>query len=438
MKGIRTLGTLVVAAALVLVAGVSTAAPKKYFLTGKFTSNRGILINIPVVGNTPCGGVGLANLRIMSGPGLTGPLMSMQPKTTPATHAMSNFANGFGADYGCAPHAANTKNTVLGKAGFGKTVTTTGAGVGGAFTFPAKGLEHPFNGMTTAIHVPNAPPIIQLATSFHITGPRKTATLVNPVTPTLSMTTMNLWKNNFRKFQKNAAAVQPGRIQGAMFTYCWGNPGCAFITAGTKPLIVKYQGGGNAFGGTMSYIITAGANVSSIAIGFGAGVGFNPLPGMGSQVTGRGYGVHLSDNLAKGPLWNMFMSNTVTRPIVGKQKLITMVTTFLGTNFPSGKNFNRGFPWTTMTVLARNTGTAQGNKRATTLTAKGGDTVTAMGKRNISLVAGGMARAVVSGVDTPTSEITQLYLPEPGRTLQMLAGVAGLLAIAAWRGRKAR
>ena len=40
---------------------------------------------------------------------------------------------------------------------------------------------HPLPGMTTAIHVPKATPVIQLATSFAITGPRATATQVATV-----------------------------------------------------------------------------------------------------------------------------------------------------------------------------------------------------------------------------------------------------------------
>src|SRR5258707_15533843 len=98
-----------IAGALLLVATQSTAAPKTYVYTGKFTSNRGILINIPVGGVVPCGGVGLSNLRIMSGPGLTGPhtllsmtAMSMQPNPTPAVHNFSQFAKGDKNDYGCA------------------------------------------------------------------------------------------------------------------------------------------------------------------------------------------------------------------------------------------------------------------------------------------------------------------------------------------------
>src|SRR5881397_2350380 len=133
-----------VVGALVLVAAASTAAPKNYVYTGKFTSNRGILINIPVGGVTPCGGVGLSNLKIMSGPGLTGPHtllsmtgMSMQPNPTPAVHAFSQFANGDKKDYGCV--------------GFnpGRKLTTTGAGVGAAFVVPDHVHNLPFPSMTT-------------------------------------------------------------------------------------------------------------------------------------------------------------------------------------------------------------------------------------------------------------------------------------------------
>jgi len=435
MRGVRSLSALLAGGALLLVAGMSAAVPRHYVMTGKFTSNRGILINIPVVGDTPCAGVGLSNLRIMSGPGLTGHSIgsmtqTMQPNPTPtmAQHQFNQFANGDKKDYQCAGWVAG-----------GKKVVTTGTGVGGAFTIPTKGLFHPAPGVTTAIMVPKATPVIQLATSFGITGPRKVGTLAMSTSPTggLYMASTMQWKSNWRKFKKNAHLGQPGRVQGAMFTYCWGNPGCTNVTGGTKPVIVKYTGGGNQFGGTMSYVITAGPNVSNLAIGAGGGgLGFALLGGMGSQVTGRGYAVKLSDILASGPLWAMYKLGYVTKPVVGQQKLITMVYGYSGIGFPMAKNYNRGFPWTTMTVLARNTGTVQKNIRATTLTAKGGDTVTAMGQRNISLVAGGIARALIGPVVSNTPEITQMYLPEPSRAAQMLAGVAALLGIAGWRARR--
>jgi hypothetical protein len=140
--------------------------------------------------------------------------------------------------------------------------------------------------------------------------------------------------------------------------------------------------------------------------------------------------------LAKGPLWGAYMTMTVTRPKVGKQKLITMVTGNLGNNFPAAYNYNFGFPWTTKTVLARNTGTVVGNPNIITLTAKGGDTVTAMGKRNLSLVTGGVARAVIGPITNNTPEIGQMYLPEPSRAAQLVAGAFVLLGVAAWRARR--
>jgi hypothetical protein len=63
----------------------------------------------------------------------------------------------------------------------------------------------------------------------------------------------------------------------------------------------------------------------------------------------------------------------------------------------------------------------RGQPAVVTLTAKGGDTVTAMGKRNISLVAGGLARAVIGPAISHTPELVSMYLPEPGRAPQLVA-----------------
>jgi len=449
MKGIRSLPALLAAGGLLLGAGTSTAAPKNYVYTGKFTSNRGILINIPVGGVVPCGGVGLSNLRIMSGPGLTGPhtplsktAMTMQPNPTPTMHVFSQFANGNKRDYGCVGY--NPTKAGL-KAGLGKKVVTTGAGVGGAFTFPDHVHRNPFptksgHTATTAEHVPNATPVIQLATAFSITGPRKITTVFQSKTPPNYKThpgAVTAWKANWRKFHKSAYKGQPLRVQGAKFTYCWGNPACTKIAGGTEPLIVKNNPGPNKFGGTMSYIIHSGSGASNLALGVGGGaVAFALLKGSGSQVTGRGYAVKLTDFLQSGPIWGKYMTGVQTKPRLGQQKLITTIGLYNTKGmFPPANNFNRGFPFTTGTVLARNTGTAAGQKRDTTLTAMGGDTVTAMGKRNISLVAGGIARAALGPITSNTPEIGQLFVPEPSRMLELVAGVAALLGIAAWRAR---
>jgi hypothetical protein len=399
--------------ALSAIAGAAHAAPKTYVFTGKLTSNRGSIVNIPLIGNKDCRGVGLSNLTVMQGPGgVIGPAPSTPPTRTPGAPA-----NGYQWCAGSVP---------------GKQISTTGAGVGGAFVMPTMVFAHPplpIYGYVPAIGLER--PLVQIATSFRITGPQKSPT-------TLGGSMAYLFPPaEFRAFKKGAWMTQTGR-QGSAFTWCWGNPGCAKITQGTKPLIVKYAGGGNAFGGTMAYVIEAGPGGSSLAIALGGGaVGFARISGMGSQPTGRGYASAVTDKLAKGPVWAMYQTMSVDRPKVGfgYDKLITMVTGFLGNNFPAAYNYNVGFPWTTRTVLARNTGTALGNPRTSTLTAKGGDTVTAMGKRNISLVTGGVARAVIGPVIANTPEIGQMVLPEPTRAAQLAAGALALLAIAAMRAR---
>ena len=128
--------------------------------------------------------------------------------------------------------------------------------------------------------------------------------------------------------------------------------------------------------------------------------------------------------------------DTVTRPVVGMQKLITMVTGYNTMSmFPGQVNYNYGFPFTTRTVLARNTGTNLGNPAVTTISAMGFDQVTAMGQRNISLVAGGVA---TTSFGSQTPNMAQMLLPEPGGALQLVAGVVGLLGVAVWRSRKVR
>jgi hypothetical protein len=90
-----------------------------------------------------------------------------------------------------------------------------------------------------------------------------------------------------------------------------------------------------------------------------------------------------------------------------------------------------------MTVLARNTGTVAGNPRLSTITAMGGDSVTKMGRRNLSLVAGGLASANYGALTSNTPLLAQMYLPEPSRAVQLVAGALALIGIAATRARRA-
>jgi hypothetical protein len=386
----------------------SAAGAVAYTFTGKFVSNRGLLINIPLVGNTPC-----PSLTIMSGPGGT----MVPAPTTPPMRTMTAPANPFQ----CVKAAG--------------MISTTGMGVGGAFVMPPKVLTKPFGAYVPAVSVKYGGPVKQLATSFKITGPA--AAFTTPPAGTMG-TGMNTAA--FHAFKAGAFATQTGRA-GAMFTWCFGNPACTKINQAipaTRPIIVKYTPGVNAFGGTMAYLITSGANVSSLGVNAGPGqIGFAILAGMGSQPTGRGYADYLTDMLAPGPLWLGYKLGYVTKPIVGKQKLVVTVNMFFGNVFPAAINYNYGFPFTTGTVVGRNTGTALGNPAITTISAMGSDMLTGMGGRNISLVAGALA-ATSLGTQTPNIAQMKLFLPEPGAALQMLAGALGLLGVAAWRARSTR
>src|SRR5207244_9600985 len=132
-------------------------------------------------------------------------------------------------------HTANSRGCVANVPG--KKITTTGAGVGGAFVMPTHVFSKPAAPATIAF--PLATPVKQIFTSFKVTGPLKT-----PTSAVGGSMAMSYPAAAFHAFKKGAWVTQTGR-QGSMFTWCWSNPACGKINQGTKPLIVKYSGGGN-------------------------------------------------------------------------------------------------------------------------------------------------------------------------------------------------
>jgi hypothetical protein len=172
-----------------------------------------------------------------------------------------------------------------------------------------------------------------------------------------------------------------------------------------------------------------------------------PAPMSNTLPTGRGYADHGYQKLLPAEVHLTHMEMTVIRPIIGAQKLITMLGAKVG-NATLGVAHTWGFALTTKTVLVRNTGTLQGNPHNTTITAKGYDCVNAKGKncsvptgmnnRNISLVAGALGEGILPPPigTVPIVNFVSTWLPEPDGTLQLVAGAIGLLAIAAWRGRR--
>jgi hypothetical protein len=308
-----------------------------------------------------------------------------------------------------------------------------GAGVGAGFKIAPYAFSRPLPAYPVAVSV-MSPPLRQLATSFRITGPR-------PARARPPAGTMNNGMNTaaFRVFQPGAWKTQTARV-GSMFSWCPYVPGCAHASQGIHGAIVKYAGGGNAFGGTMSLVASAGPNGASLAFASGTKgtIGFARNMGIVSEATGRGYADYVKEPWSKGPLWKKHKSAIVTRPAVGKQKLVTMVTSFLGSNFGAGVEYRWGFPWTTRTVLVRETTTHFGNPFVLTISAKGHDQITGMGGRNISLVAGGVSMLKIGPADLPTPVIAQMTLPEPGAAAPLVAGAIALFAIAGIRARARR
>jgi hypothetical protein len=422
----RTTRTLLSVWLVMLVATVAHAA--NFTFSGKFTSSRGKIINIPVVGNTPC-----APLTLRSGPGEGGTMtpyshMIQRGVNTQPNMIVTPYYQGPGRDLLCVGHVAGKKLATDGQG--------TAMGKGGGFVMPANAFTKPLPPYVRAVGVKYAPPLEQLATSFKVSGPASARS--QPVGGTMAngMNTAAL-----RVFKQGAWKTQTGRA-GSMFTWCPASPvsagkggPCTNINQAGPNLIVRYTGGGNAFGGTMGYLVSSGPHPSSLAIGISGGaVAFQILSGKGSQVTGRGYADFMITPLKGGSIRATHQLMSVYEgPILKTQRLITKLGLAAGT-FPSGTNFAWGFPLTTRTVLVRDYLT-----RTTTLTAKGGDVITAMGARNLSLVAGGLAVAKFSGIAPQhTPEILSMMLPEPGKALQLAAGIAALLAIAGWRSRRSR
>jgi hypothetical protein len=63
----------------------------------------------------------------------------------------------------------------------------------------------------------------------------------------------------------------------------------------------------------------------------------------------------------------------------------------------------------------------------------GGDSVTAMGRRNLSLVGGWSRLARSTARHLEHTAVAQMYLPEPSAAAQLAAGALALLGIAATR-----
>ncbi len=422
----RHLTPFAVLVALVLLGAAAAEAQTKFSMTGKYGQKRGFLVNIPLVGITPCPGH-THRMNLFTTATMTPIMTTPPPPGFPGYGVQANPA-------GCVP--ASTPTTPGG---------TMGASVFGSnpagFTVPVGAFQQPFPGALNVVPIPITA-VQQLATSWAVTGPA-----ASPASPLNALKANGTNTAPWRRFQKSAWMTQSGRA-GPNFTACWGfdNPAtlggpfatCNYITTATAPIISKYTGGPDRFGGTMGLVLQAGPSPASLAIVQASGIPpggvlMQPIAGMGSALGGKGY----LDVRGGGAAGSAFIFSSFMATGTMQSGVITAVGNLAATiPHPGGRTALQ--PFTTGTVLARQTGkNAAGVISVLTLTAMGNDARTAMGAGNITLVSGGMG--VAPGASMPSLDIMSLsFVPEPSAAILLVAGSLGLFGLDRVRVRRRR
>lgn len=471
MRNART--WIVSMTALAMLVASQATAQQVYSMYGRLISTRGENIKIPVIGQNQgnCNFFQRGWTRTTTAAAITG---------SPAaqTGTMKGYGGMLLATGVVIPQRQGATKDAVGHYGCVEgmgNITATAKGVGKRFTFPQPTAKTTSMGVpgaffhrplplhTIAVEIMNEAKFPQLATSFRIDAPQ--FSIPNGVTskgmitddaPHGVLRTPKVNPTNLaphRKFMPHAwkggpASTDNGQTgrAGPNFTWCFGMSGCTKIGGGTGifgKIMVKYQGGPNRFGGTMSYVISTGTGKSNLALAVAPDAHKTlvllALGGMGQQATGRGYADKLTDKVKTGPIFAMYGTGDVSVPeIMQVHKLITKVSTQLNPGAMSTMtalvNSNYGFPFTTGTVLVRATGKTPGPAKSpatSTNTAMGLDkTVNGGNGRILTLVAGQMARTT-EGSNTPGI----VYMPEPGHSFQLLAGALVLVGVAIWRAR---
>ena len=401
---------------VLLVGGAAGAAT--YSMTGKAATGSGAFVDLPAKGNAAC-----PSIAGKIGFGLG---MYPQTKTNPASKLIGPVPHNPG---GCIP-------------GGPAKVTTTAMG---GFLMPVGFFNQPFpggtmGGMASKLNVsavPNVTQILQLATSFKFEGP-----LAAPFS-TLKPVNMTAMYAPWRKFADTAWDSQTGRIA-KNFTACAAsvpaNVPCVQPSSGLIPAIVKNIGGpGGGFGGTMGLVLTTSpTQASSLAVKAGAGmtVAF-VLRGRHGLARGRSRLCSLRHRLPAG------------RAGVPELQAHDHEDDGVGASHRVGHDVHRdghdrhehelGLPVDDRPDHRARHGRQRHGWRSER--DRHGDGLRhglpAWATANIQLVAGGVAQSNIQGPNG-TPNYTVMRLPEPGAGLQLAAGAAALLAIAVWRGRKAR
>jgi hypothetical protein len=351
-----------------------------------------------------------------------------------------------------------------------------------SFTVPDGAFSQTFpGGAQFTATVMLVPTVVQLQTGLTARGPGNAAQALGAV-PTFAI-------QQPARFMRNAWSLDPGQagpgiplIQvrpAADFQWCPGtlaNGGAGGLCPGTTLIggtgtgavdgIVRYRAGPNRFGGTMAMMLR-GNGSTSVTVGSltvapttmtlmgGPGFSRTMLPLIGHitfgtalpagstnpqfgqpQVAGVGYAFNNTITLAAAPFHLDFLtSNHVSGVISGGGMITTSGPTGFG-SAPADINNNWGFPWTTGAISVMNVELGPFlSPQSGTLTAQGADNRNVFGLGTITLVAGGTANRITSGLDFPALEVvTMVFGPNPPVPSMGPAGlgtVALLMALAA-------
>jgi len=449
---------LIVAAALLV--GGQAMAEVKYSLNLKWGVRKGILVQVPQLGNTAC----LNHVIGLNAPGIFGtpsppPFGNNTPFAFPTSAPLIQAPANPGKPFppfnnlnGCVGGSSVASSTM---AAGGATITmprTANGGIAGGgaiFTVPPNFVSIPPPVARNITPVPNVPGVVQFGSRAGVYGPPAT-----PITPLKGSPASHA---QFRRFKADAWMTQTGR-PGLDFTNCWFggtslNPlkvqACTNVNQvggglSARPLIVKYKSSaaGKNFGGTLSLLYNQDPPASPTTLVISqTPYGYLPSgailvqnnPGFGTAIGGRGYAATqtVSDTTRMAYLAFTSMiqpTGTPTSTMFG-----TIVGNFAGTipGFTATGTlaFLDNMPLTVGTVLARNTGTRGGNPLTVTLTARGYDSRTQWGQGRIQLVTGGF---VASAGNTPNIEVVTMdfaAVPEPGAAMLLVAGGLYLVGI---------
>ncbi|MDJ0850942.1 MAG: hypothetical protein QNK04_21435 [Myxococcota bacterium] len=434
-------GVFLSSLALLLFAGVATAQPRTFNMSGSWYQNRGPLVDIPINGGPfPCAGgqppgrranpqTGCQNnLRPANGGVPANGATVMATGSNPATITIPRSAffqsrtenNPTTVAVAIVPTVVQLQSTFTLRAPY----AFTSDGEGNRASIPAR-------------LIPNAPTndpgqALRAAADFSWcpfgTGNGGNAGGPNcDVGITLVGNTVggapNPQCSTFGGFAKCVST--PGQRTDPPST---GNHG------GTYNGLVKYVAGPNRYGGTMAMLLSGRAVVSVSGGPLGTAGGINlaahQIAGTAipmSQHPGRGYSTIDTDALASGPIFLGFTINfPCTMPFPpsppGCSQIVGTGTT-IGT-IPADTNINVGMPWTTGVVYAFNTGTNQGAPGTTLLTAKGSLSTTGLGQGTITVVSGGTSHRIGANQDFAPLDSFTMVIGSPKTPSASPAGLA--------------